>query len=79
MTNYGLYITDSFDVIRLIKHNQITSMIKEDESDEIIFVIKNKTGDKEKIKMILHDRNDLLHIIRDEIEYHYPMQTFTTF
>jgi len=54
-------------------------MIKEDESDEIIFVIKNKTGDKEKIRMILHDRNDLLHIIRDEIEYHYPMQTFTTF
>lgn len=79
MTNYGLYITDSFDVIQLIKHNQITSMIKEDESDEIIFVIKNKTGDKEKIRMILHDRNDLLHIIRDEIEYHYPMQTFTTF
>jgi len=79
LTNYGLYITDSFDVIQLIKHNQITSMIKEDESDEIIFVIKNKTGDKEKIRMILHDRNDLLHIIRDEIEYHYPMQTFTTF
>jgi len=79
LTNYGLYITDSYDVIQLIKHNQITSMIKEDESDEIIFVIKNKTGDKEKIRMILHDRNDLLHIIRDEIEYHYPMQSFTTF
>jgi hypothetical protein len=29
--------------------------------------------------MILHDRNDILHIVRDEIDYHYPMQTYTTF
>ena len=29
--------------------------------------------------MILQDRNEILHIVRDEIEYHYPMQTYTTF
>lgn len=34
---------------------------------------------KEKIRIILHDRNEILHIVRDEIEYHYPMQTYSTF
>jgi hypothetical protein len=73
MTNYALYITNSFEVIHFMKHNLITQMIKEDNSDELIFILKHKSGNFERIRMILHDRDEILHIVRDEIDYHYPM------